>query len=1417
MLELKSTLHHSYRSLSRDELITREVVVFLGVSEGAAQLLNELGIRTVFDLGVSHLFNTARQLSMIVNNTDGIARYQRIPGDALDASFDVGSLSALASASPEVLRNVGPVTAEKLRTQLGVSTLYELGHWQPFLIANFLVHETLVEESQFIDPGVPQELVPKFNQYPTEKFFYSVYAMDGPDTNDQLQPLDGPLDITALNDEGLLAVRTGAIIRYEQAWTSVGLALGNLLHSLALAPGESTRIAMIDWSRRQGVRTSEDISQTEALANSLMHTRAINEVTQAVAREAQSGFSQMNANSTVSNNAYSAYGVQNTEQALLAAGAGALTGAQAAGALGAVGGAGVGGLIGAAGAGVGAVPGAIGGALIGGGAGGLVGFAAGGAAGFLSAAEFGASSSSDSLTATEVVTTTSSSGERDLFASMQQNVADRTQQHASSSRNRKATIVQEVWQSESEEIRTRTVTNYNHMHALTIQYFEVVQMYSVATRVADVQRCLYIPLKSIPWAQENIMRYKSVLLASSLDSRLTNALLLSDGYVVISSPLYAHLPEEQRVRDMTDPRWRDVERLQNARVVLGDTVASLPFDPWLIPDDIVVDDVSVITWTSRVDDQGNLLDDAAAPPVGILRDANNVLGRPLRQLSRIEWSISKSELVAYQSINITQSVFLEFTLKLIHTNGSFSWRSKTRLSLDEFSAGDNTLVLAVFTSGGTSQWVTDHLEAYTKHYSRAVWRSLDEADIATLLSRYTLEGQRLIDHIDSKPVALSGHYLVFAYHYMTDEWQKWLRAHGYDSSAVPLIEMLPMPTGGVFAEAVQGRANSAERLDLTRFWNWQDSPIPLTAPEIAAIQSGSRVTEVDMRPGSLEAPMISVASPPAIPDPQGMSAILNALTTSNMFRDMSGLSEARQLASDALQQAQAGATAAGEQASRNLANGIQMTSQAIQKMLSMFGDLANTIAASGFAALGGKGSNVSTKNASTAGAILNKATELDGKEKANGAGDRPDPAVTSSPQSSSSSVPNNASSPPTGSFSTPANSLERRAVETLISGAGYTPNSLGSTDNGASMVTFPGNRNDARSAPGDTATGPYLGMDNPTPTAADNPDLAPLLAQASASDNGYDRALEGLIQLIEEAMLMGKDPLPIYEIAFQTLPTAWNHSVNRAVAAFNGGEINALTRLDKLLADAAMLPPLRGATTQADVLGRLDATLSFVDLQFPAFSEGGTPLTISGRLLQRLPGGQQDPLANATVRVHAPGTYEENFTIATGTDGRFSFTVTHGIPDPNSVVITRFTGFHDLSVFLSAHSIISPLIMANEMVAIPGKLVIRLLEAVYMDNGNDARSDPSNNIVLATSGLKIWLHFVITKGGQILTEHPLDAPPALYGGGNIDSYTTTTRQDGLISVIYDPLDNNTGVAYLSVQASTGDGQVAAARADLQFS
>ena len=132
----------------------------------------------------------------------------------------------------------------------------------------------------------------------------------------------------------------------------------------------------------------------------MRHNRSISEVTQAVAREAQSGFSKTSSQSS-------------SFEAGLAAG-------------------------------------------------GMLGnFLLGGSAGY----------GGNSTQATSFAT--SRSGRRNISATMLQDITDSTQQNANAARNRRASIVKEVSQAESEKVSTRVVTNYNHMHALSIQYYEV--------------------------------------------------------------------------------------------------------------------------------------------------------------------------------------------------------------------------------------------------------------------------------------------------------------------------------------------------------------------------------------------------------------------------------------------------------------------------------------------------------------------------------------------------------------------------------------------------------------------------------------------------------------------------------------------------------------------------------------------------------------------------------------------------------------------------------------------------------------------------------------------------------------------------------------------------------------------------------
>ena len=101
-----------------------------------------------------------------------------------------------------------------------------------------------------------------------------------------------------------------------------------------------------------------------------------------------------------------------------------------------------------------------------------------------------------------------------------------------------------------------------------------------------------------------------------------------------------------------------------------------------------------------------------------------------------------------------------------------------------------------------------------------------------------------------------------------------------------------LPTSGVFAEALLGRANASEKLDASRFFNWQDSPIPHLAPAIAQLAAGSRAQEqLDGAAPTVPNSVLNIVNPAAFPDPTGLTGILEAIQNGDIFRDQSKAAE----------------------------------------------------------------------------------------------------------------------------------------------------------------------------------------------------------------------------------------------------------------------------------------------------------------------------------------------------------------------------------------------------------------------------------------------------------------------------------------------------------------------------------------------
>ena len=51
--------------------------------------------------------------------------------------------------------------------------------------------------------------------------------------------------------------------------------------------------------------------------------------------------------------------------------------------------------------------------------------------------------------------------------------------------------------SENEQVTTKTITNHNHLHALTMQYWEVQRLYDIRTEVNDLNFVCLVPMQIV--------------------------------------------------------------------------------------------------------------------------------------------------------------------------------------------------------------------------------------------------------------------------------------------------------------------------------------------------------------------------------------------------------------------------------------------------------------------------------------------------------------------------------------------------------------------------------------------------------------------------------------------------------------------------------------------------------------------------------------------------------------------------------------------------------------------------------------------------------------------------------------------------------------------------------------------------------
>lgn len=928
------------------DALRQPVSELLGVNAAAQAALKALGIHTVFDLGTAWMFANARAAAEAGKVGRMTSRLGVVPADLLKSSASWSSLDDIGGLSLDALRGMTSAVATQLQNALDVKTLREFALWPPYLVASRLVQKAAGSTIEAHQNPDAEALRPRFGEYPTERVYYSTLMMLQMQQDGKRESLAGPISLkpAVKNKAGFNQVAIGAQLTFSQSWYAQGITLGHMLHSLALAPGEATRIAVIDWSRRTHASATEAIAESEQLDNSTEHARALSEVQNAVANEFQKGGSSSQSSSTSSSSSFAAT------------------------------------------AGTGFVPSLWADVEASGG-------------GQTASTQAQASSESWSL------------GKRSVNASMTQTVNDRTEQHATSVRNRRASAVREVSQSEHEQVSTRIVANYNHMHALTVQYYEVVQVYRVVAQLHQAERCLFIPLELFtfdgPDALDTVERFRGALIAGAL-TRRARSLLSDDATTVAIRPAVdVKLPSQRlNLRILSASRAVQMARVDAALKPELKTLAATPENEAGSLQAAVVThrvwDKSEIALTSRIvarpivrTDSDALYFPDDAEVVGLIFDNLNV------KSVRIDRTGTEAPDNTFTVPTNSGRLDLPSGIPLIDIEAIFAAKAddaprsgRVALQLSYMGRRFNTPLIPVELSSGMSMQkvatlesdsadrrkeMLAHLKANHVHYSQAIFRALDTPTIVMLLSQFDWNGKALSEQVEPKPLSVVGNYLVLRAPVENDEssgvtdhkrelsWEKLLETRGIEFGETN-SRLIPLPTAGVFAEAVLGRSNAAEKLDITRFWNWQDSPIPLQPTEIAPVATGSRGQAEDLKPGQLGQPVLNIVNPTSLPDPAGLAAALNAVSNGNMFRDMSGLAGTQGLVQSGMSGTLQAATEAGQLASENM----RTSAQKSVAMAQVAADIIKSV-------MGAKGGGGSVQGISGDGARINHGRDLDAR------------------------------------------------------------------------------------------------------------------------------------------------------------------------------------------------------------------------------------------------------------------------------------------------------------------------------------------------------------------------------------------------------------------------------------------------------
>ncbi len=543
-------------------------------------------------------------------------------------------------------------------------------------------------------------------------------------------------------------------------------------------------------------------------------------------------------------------------------------------------------------------------------------------------------------------------------------VRDRTQQAASAVRAQRTTVVQTARQSESVRAQTEVIANYNHCHAMTVEYFEVLRHLQVSQELAQVQECLFVPFSISPFNADKTLRWRSPLAQQLREPGLAWAFdavdRVRDNWQHADYPLarYAdermtYLETEFRMR-MSLPRPADDDddlfvaenwKPYEDEALLGPNSGQAVWERYLGGLRPVDRDA---TWEARIAPAvaqrlveklgmrliraGGSFENLSVDPtlVSQYRDDRPLLvslriAPPLPNMTRAEAVRVEIRFDGVTTLPAGAALRVDsatMRYRTDHYNGYLFLNRRVLNDLSLRNTGQDTVQIATPLTGAEkrnpreydrrySERLLSHLNEHVEYYHRAIWMAMDPNRRYLLLDGFIAPdagGRSVASVAENRVIGIVGNSLVMpvAPGQRLDPTYEFAESTLEDLRHLYAIEAAPpmrisVPTSGVFAEAVMGKCNSCEVIDDTVFWHWEDAPIPDRPTAIGALSLASRRQgPPGLAPDEFPQAIVRMQDIPEAPAATGLAAAVQALGVGNIFKDLTGVVLNQQNAAQAL-------------------------------------------------------------------------------------------------------------------------------------------------------------------------------------------------------------------------------------------------------------------------------------------------------------------------------------------------------------------------------------------------------------------------------------------------------------------------------------------------------------------------------------